>query len=64
MIHAAKRLVRDHYAAMGTANAGTIGAVLSERVSPDWPPGTIIRFSRTVIELNSWAIWNVRSSPL
>jgi hypothetical protein len=36
MIHAAKRLVRDHYAAMGTANAGTIGAVLSERVSPDW----------------------------
>jgi hypothetical protein len=27
-------------------------------------PGTIIRFSRTVIEPNSCAIWKVRSRPL
>lgn len=36
MIVAAKRLVRDHYAAMETAHADTIAAALSERVSPDW----------------------------
>ena len=33
-------------------------------VSPDCPPGTIIRFSRQVMDENSCAIWKVRSSPL
>ena len=33
-------------------------------VSPDCPPGTIIRFSRQLIEENSCAIWKVRKSPL
>ena len=33
-------------------------------VSPDWSGGTTIRFSRTVIDENSWAIWKVRRSPL
>jgi hypothetical protein len=31
--------------------------------SPDWRGGTIIRFSRTVIDENSCAIWKVRKSP-
>ena len=36
----------------------------SMRVSPDWPAGTVMRFSRTVSVENSWAIWKVRSTPL
>jgi len=36
MIQAAKRLVRDHYAAIEAATADTIGAVLAERTSADW----------------------------
>ena len=28
----------------------------STRLSPDWPAGTVIRFSRTVSVENSWAI--------
>ena len=35
----------------------------AQRDSPRCPPGTIIRFSRTVIERNSCAIWNVRRRP-
>jgi hypothetical protein len=34
------------------------------RLSPDWPAGTIIRFSRQVIDENSCAIWKVRNRPL
>ncbi len=33
------------------------------RLSPDCAPGTIIRFSRHVIDENSCAIWNVRRRP-
>ena len=35
----------------------------SIRFSPDWLPGTIIKFSRTVKFVNSWAIWKVLSNP-
>ena len=33
------------------------------RPSPIWPPGTVIRLSRTVSVANSCAIWKVRSRP-
>ena len=33
------------------------------RLSPVWPAGTVIRFSRTVSVGNSCAIWKVRSRP-
>lgn len=36
MIAAAKRLVRDHYAAIDGADAGSIAGVLAERTSADW----------------------------
>ena len=36
MIAAAKRLVRDHYAAIDGADAGSIVGVLAERTSADW----------------------------
>jgi hypothetical protein len=43
---------------------GRGGTRRSTGFRPTGAAGTIIRFSRTVIEWNSCAIWKVRSSPL
>jgi hypothetical protein len=58
----------QHLVGLGAERAFFLGDAarpnqVFHRLSPDCRPGTIIRFSRQVIEENSCAIWKVRKGP-